>query len=355
MLQEFEEDLAQDFMEAFEEAQEEIRGTLITLENRPSDIEASQALFRCIHSIKGNLQMTGLNSLSDMVHKLEDVLDALRKSKMRFSPLLTDLILLNMDSLESLCVEIFAHKDVSEQLTTYQKAMNNLSSGKFDDETFINAIKIFDPTYQASISQIEEEKLNETSDFDKDIVLFINLAQTMENRVVCDPGKTHRICEMVLTMNQIAGHPIDEIQLKGAAFTHDIGMAFLPLSLLNKTGRYDEQERKQLFDHPNQAATLLKGLQSWNEASLMVAQHHERVDGKGYPANLKGTEICDGAKLLAIADTFDSMSHSRSDREHRRTVIRIVAEINANVGSQFDEHWVDIFNRYVRARYLKTE
>jgi len=355
MQEEFNEALAEEFMEDFHDSQDDIRGTLIELEKNPNNIEAAQALFRSVHSIKGNLQMIGLGRVSDLIHRLEDLLDAVRKNQMKFTPLFSDLILLNIETVHDICVEIFDYKDVSKQLDSLLFKMKNLSTEKHDDIMLVDGIKIFDPEYKTATPDVPKTNPTNTNYVERDLVFFNDLAQTMEHRVVGELGKTQRICKMALQMNKIADKPVDEIQLRAAALTHDIGMAFLPLSLLNKTEKYSELERQKLLEHPSHASTLLQGLGNWEAASTIVKQHHERVDGRGYPGNLNKTQITEGAKILAIADTFESMSHSRADREHRRTAIRIVAEINNNRGTQFDEYWVNIFNDYVRERYSKAK
>jgi len=353
MLEEFDELLAKEFMEDFLDSQDIIRDTLIKLEKNPNDTEAAQALFRSVHSVKGNLQMIGLGRVSDLVHKLEDLLDAVRKDRMNFTPLLGDLILLNIETVHDLCIEIFDYTEVADQLDMLLHKLENLSIEQYDDAMLITGIKIFDPEYQSMISETSKPTAINMDFIESDLAFFFDLSQTMERRIAGEEGKSQRICEMAVQMNKIAGKPVDEIQLRAAALIHDIGMAFLPLSLLNKSERYSEQERKKLIEHPSHSANLLEGLENWDLAGTIVKQHHERVDGRGYPNNLNRTQISEGAKILAIADTFESMSHSRADREHRRTVIRIVAEINNNEGTQFDGYWVNIFNDYVRGRYLK--
>lgn len=85
----------------------------------------------------------------------------------------------------------------------------------------------------------------------------------------------------------------------------------------------------------------------------MVEQHHERYDGGGYPCGLGQNAICHGAKIIAIADTFEAMSHARADGREKRPMLRVVAEVNAHSGGQFDPIWVEIFNRVIRLRYVK--
>ena len=337
--------LQEDFLEEYQNKKLEIRNILLQLEKTPNDIEALKSLFRDVHTVKSNLHMVGLGDMGKMVHQLEELLDAVRNEQRQFSQLISDLILLNLEAVEGLFMQAFEGDDIQVELLVYIKALDKLSAGT-DDSVVFEAIKFFDPAYEYEI----ELEVSESAD---DKLLFENLANAMEQRLIGKQGAAQRISEIVINMNDIAGNPVDKAQLHAAAIMHDVAMAFLPLSLLNKTERYNDEERQRLHNHPNAAAELLIGLENWQEASEMVLQHHERIDGKGYPKQLQGDQICPGAKMLAIADTFESMSHQRADREHRRSIIRIVAEVNACKGDQFDEYWVDIFNQYIRQKHLK--
>lgn len=79
----------------------------------------------------------------------------------------------------------------------------------------------------------------------------------------------------------------------------------------------------------------------------MVLQHQEMHDGGGYPSRLKGDEICDGAKILAIVDAFESVMLKHSHRGRNRSVLRAIAEINA-CDNQFAPEWIAPFNTVIR-------
>lgn len=99
---------------------------------------------------------------------------------------------------------------------------------------------------------------------------------------------------------------------------------------------------------------MLNRIPGWEEAALMIYHHHERPDGQGYPQQLGRTKICPGAKLIAIADSFFSITNTRADRTHKRSILRAVSEINAYSGTQFDEETVDAFNQMIKHTYTKS-
>ena len=90
--------------------------------------------------------------------------------------------------------------------------------------------------------------------------------------------------------------------------------------------------------HPIWGYELLNRMEGWNTAADMVLQHHERIDGEGYPHKKVGDEINDGARLLAILDAYYAMPNLRADRSHRRSIMRAISEVNACIDTQFDSY-----------------
>jgi HD-GYP domain-containing protein (c-di-GMP phosphodiesterase class II) len=180
--------------------------------------------------------------------------------------------------------------------------------------------------------------------------LFIQLACLVEARSRFWQGRSERILEMAGAMNEAAGNVVDMLQLRAAVYAHDIGMAFLPLELLHKPDHLDASERDDMQIHPVLAAELLGRMSGWAAAVRMVREHHEREDGRGYPAALPGSAISDGAKAIAIADAFESMTHQRADRVEKKTLLQAVSEINRCAGTQFCPRWVAAFNQVIREK-----
>jgi len=118
---------------------------------------------------------------------------------------------------------------------------------------------------------------------------------------------------------------------------------------MTKAGKLNRFERSQLEQHPFLGFELISRMQNWQETSMMIAQHHEREDGLGYPNQLRGEDICKGAKIIAILDAFFAMIKPRADRPRRRSIMRAVAEINACVGTQFSPFWVNHFNAAIKS------
>ncbi len=134
-----------------------------------------------------------------------------------------------------------------------------------------------------------------------------------------------------------------------AAVLHDLGKVGLDDDLLRKPGLTAE-EYQRIMGHPAISAGILEGLTLFRGGRDIVLHHHERYDGNGYPDHLKGENIPLGARIIAIADSFDAMISMRPYRAKSRTVQEALGILDEERGAQFDPNLVDVFTRLVRAR-----
>jgi len=123
---------------------------------------------------------------------------------------------------------------------------------------------------------------------------------------------------------------------------HDVGKIGVPEAVLRKTGRLNQEEYEQIKRHPVIGHNILKGIPTIDPILPGVLHHHERWDGRGYPHGLKGEDIPQVGRILALADTFDAMSSTRSYRPAmpRETVLE---EIKNCAGTQFDPELAPLF------------
>lgn len=125
-------------------------------------------------------------------------------------------------------------------------------------------------------------------------------------------------------------------QIATAAMLHDIGKRFIPASILNKPTRLDPDERDLIESHPTRGYEDLCDRQELNHSQLMIVyQHHERVDGNGYPVGVSGDDIHPWAKMVAVVDVFDAMTGKRPYRKSIN-VPDALQYITRNAGTQFD-------------------
>jgi diguanylate cyclase (GGDEF)-like protein/putative nucleotidyltransferase with HDIG domain len=168
------------------------------------------------------------------------------------------------------------------------------------------------------------------------------LAETLDLR---DVG-TARHCETVgHYAEQIAlalGFPAARVaRVRAAGVLHDIGKLGISDGILHKPGKLDDQEWAEMKRHPELGARILEHA-NLRDIAGWVRAHHERVDGRGYPAALSADEIPVEARILAVADAYEAMT---ADRPYRRALSVEIAqeELRRNSGGQFDPVVVDAF------------
>jgi HD-GYP domain-containing protein (c-di-GMP phosphodiesterase class II) len=138
-----------------------------------------------------------------------------------------------------------------------------------------------------------------------------------------------------------------------AASLHDIGKIGVPDCVLLKEGGLTEEEFGWIRMHPEWGWTAIRNVDDFRRASLVILHHHERLDGRGYPGNLRGTEIPLGSRIIAVADSYDALTSDRPYRKGRSTD-EAVKEIIRCSGTQFDEQIVKAFCQSLSRRELET-
>ena len=155
-------------------------------------------------------------------------------------------------------------------------------------------------------------------------------------------GHSSRVAEYSKMIAKRAGYSDakqDEIYMM--ALMHDVGMIGVPGAVLHKPGRLTPEEYELIKEHPKYGADILKSIDSDPKIGICALQHHERYDGHGYPAGLKGEGILEEARIVAVANAYDAMSSDRIYRE-RLPQQEIIEEIRSGMGTQFDPKFAEI-------------
>ncbi|MGM0875688.1 MAG: HD-GYP domain-containing protein [Bacillota bacterium] len=144
------------------------------------------------------------------------------------------------------------------------------------------------------------------------------------------------------------GLPLKKIEEVGlGALLHDLGKMFIPTEVLNKPGKLTNEEFEQIKSHSELGFNILRKV---HEIPLIVAhcalQHHERIDGAGYPRSLKGDQIHNYAKILSVADVFDAVT---SHRVYRPAMLphKGIELLYSGSGTQFDRKQIQFFKNCI--------
>ncbi|MFH9248439.1 HD-GYP domain-containing protein [Streptomyces lydicus] len=153
-------------------------------------------------------------------------------------------------------------------------------------------------------------------------------------------GHSERVGRASVMIARELGMPDDRTEvLRFAGILHDVGKLGVPTRLLRKDGPLTPEERRVIELHPEYGHEIVRGIGFLGEARAAILHHHERLDGRGYPYGLRGHQIPEFARVVAVADAFDAMTSTRSYRR-ARPVPAAVAELRKCAGAQFDPRMV---------------
>ncbi|MBR7799850.1 HD domain-containing protein [Undibacterium sp. FT137W] len=168
------------------------------------------------------------------------------------------------------------------------------------------------------------------------------LALTLESRDPYTAGHEERVADIACAIAQRLGWEPFRIQgLRLAALVHDIGKIAVPSEILTKPSRLNPAEMALIREHPETGYRILKDIPFPWPIARIVREHHEKIDGSGYPQGLKGNEILEESRILAIADIMESMASFRPYRP-ALGINAALREIRLGAGSQLDASIVDL-------------
>lgn len=167
----------------------------------------------------------------------------------------------------------------------------------------------------------------------------VGLANTLsEMRDPYTVGHERRVAEIAVAIGRELG--LDGNQLEGlrvGGYLHDVGKMVIPAEILAKPGRLTPVEYELIKAHPRAGFDVLKEVEFPWPVALIALQHHERIDGSGYPQGLKGDAIILEARIIAVADVLESMAAHRPYRPGMG-IEKALAEIEAGIGTRYDPH-----------------
>ncbi len=236
-----------------------------------------------------------------------------------------------------------------------------LLTGYTDTDVIIDAInkcnlfqyilKPFDPnalqiTVQQGIKKFEI--ITQNTELSKDLnELFYKTIKAISSALDAKDPYTHGHSYRVTLYSMILANKLnsDDLfleELETAGLLHDIGKIAIPQNILCKPGKLTDEEYNIMKKHPEQGEKIITDVKQLSLISDWLKAHHERWDGRGYPSGLKEEEIPLSARIIALADTYDAMTSTRSYRKalsHEEAI----AEIQRCSGTQFDPKLAQLF------------
>lgn len=290
------------------------------------------------------------------------------KGNSGYALILSDLVMSGMDGLallervknlqpELLMIMVTAVHDISVALTAIRHGAYDYLLKPFEREQLLTSVQRAIQTYRlkqenvAYQTRLESLVAEQTQTLrhafaelerSYDITLEA-LGNALDLKDAETEGHSKRVTAFTIAIARAMELPQDRIRvIARGAFLHDIGKMAMPDAILRKPGRLTPEEQSRMREHARLGYQMLRRIPFLQEASNIVYSHQERYDGSGYPRGLKGDQIPLGARIFAVADTFDAIT---SDRPYRaaQSIPSARREIQSYSGTQFDPEIVNVF------------
>lgn len=225
---------------------------------------------------------------------------------------------------------VCAPLSVNRQILGVIEVLNKRDGSVFGEQDLEAVVSVATAVAMA----IENTRMHQTMlDAYKNTVKAMGAAVDAKDRYA--KGHSQRVMEYAVKAGAVLCLGAEELSiLEYAGMLHDVGKIAVDASILNKQGPLTPAEWEIMYEHPVVGADLLKEIPFLENASELVLSHHEKYDGKGYPNGYKGEDIPLGARLIAVAEAFDTMTTDRSYRS-AMSIDEAVRELNNCSGSQF--------------------
>lgn len=338
-----------DFLDCTEDSTVEIEACIRAL-SLGEDGDCINRLFRALHSLKGNCQMVGLTDFVEPLHLIEELVSRFRTQQWVYHPKVGDFLIRVSDGINELLRQLVSHGsapghflssicDTSAHLLAHTTAANVA-------QQFVSAGERFG---KSSLSRLPDGRHHRVSlELPADMELMHSFSTRLDELSIYRKNRGEQVVKLSAQLNLALGTPVDPEQLKAASLMHDIGMGFIPHNIFNREGSLSKEELRKLQEHVIIGGQILMRFGNWEDAALMVVDHHERFDGSGYPNGTAGEKIHPGGHILSIVDTFCAITTERSDRAFKKSLLSAISEINANSESQFHPDMVKAFTGVVR-------
>ena len=219
-------------------------------------------------------------------------------------------------------------RDVSPQLSKsrpnlYQRIRGSLGKGKFG-------------------SRVEElEAVSEAT-----VELAAQALDARDLAIASHCGRVAELASLLAQQFDLSRRDVELIRMAGKL--HDLGMIGVRDDILNKPGPLSEDEWEIMRCHPDIGADMIRWHPDLAAVTPLVRHHHERWDGSGYPAGLRGDVIPVGARILAVAESFDTITNERIYRAKTLSSVDAIRDISEHVGSWYDRAVVDTLRALYR-------
>lgn len=238
----------------------------------------------------------------------------------------------------------YCESSVQEAIDKIKKLLHQ--SNVHYEDTLVISENISHYNYNSKQNEQLQLEILESSYLDT-VKMLVNF---LDKKDEYTKGHCERVTKFTVAIGQALNlSDLDILNLEFAALLHDIGKLALPDEIINKEGKLSMQEYEIVKMHPAVGYELIDDISFLDVSKKILLQHHERIDGKGYPLGLTDDQIDIKAKILSIADAYDAMTSSRPYRQDGLPKELAISQLKLCTGSQFDKDIVDVFIKLLKS------
>lgn len=346
--------------ELLPDAIDEVREHLPLLEHdlhqlvrMPGAVDLVASAFRHMHTIKGDFAYCRANRIAEFVHRLEDVLQCLRARTFECSALVAEALLQSMDQVGEMMQALADRRGFDEgRRLALSELIEQLARAKAQPEADDAAREILTAAHDEWLGLAAESAQMAPPLPDNQaraLALGQQLAAALAERHPAWHDRAAYQLKLVLALNRHYRRPCHPEALTLAVHWHDVALLAAPERVLGGAPLPGSGDWLGYIGHPARAAEwLLTVAPDCEEAALIVRQHHQWANGKGFPPDPARRPLHPGAQMLACADLVYERVSGLGGEEHRRGVLRAVFEVNGGLDTRFDAALINAFQAVAR-------
>jgi two-component system, response regulator RpfG len=338
------EEILDDFMACFREAIEEVELTILALDKDKGNSDLIHKLFRAMHSLKGNCRMVFLDPLVSSTHELEEIVQEIRNGLFSYETTYGEFFRACIEQLETMVQDLIRDGESDgERLKIIEQAVKSVRAGKAEEQLSLTRqalCKIYD--YAAGVES-DESNADELV-VDSDIDNLKRLAERLVDIGLYDKSRFRSMLELCIGLNEDLGLPVETEQLQASVY----------MQVVTKSLRFKDengQPKSRDEDSYDAGTELLTAMPMWQTAQRIIEHSFENVNGSG-PLSIQQADIHPGGRILRIVGHFTKVLANRGDSRFKKTLLRAVTDLNANVQIDYDQNYVEAFNLLVRRKFI---
>ncbi len=361
-------ELQREFYSCFKEAMEELERCFSVLDQQ-YDQEVINEMFRAVHSIKGNSQMVFLDGIADVCHRLEDLVDQIRKGTCLYTPPQGEFMTFVFARLEQLIAEVMSTGSTSDiHVEVLLKAVTHVCDAPMSmrDRVIQTTLESLSGILTGSsgsstqvlerlaqqVTPVEVESIPAPKDRFDALGFMALVAKQVRGQSIQQPGDQDKLLGLCFKLNELMAKPVADDQLRAAFYFQALGARFVSSPVFDIPLRCEPWEKAKALEQLTFASGFLRLSDQWCEAADIVEQSHERYDGLG-PLGLTAEQINKGSMIIALIRYYQQCFHkAKKDQKTKIAVSKALGRINSEKGYRFSPEVVTLFNQMVHGDLL---